>query len=233
MNDEFQPIADIWPLMSEDQLESLAADIRENGLHTPIWRHKDGRIVDGRNRWLACKRAGVPCPDRILMQSDRQLIPFVISLNLKRRHLKEGQRAMVAARLAKLRPGSNQFSPKEVASIEATSEAAENTGISEPEAGQLLNVSRSSVQRARAVLEHGAPDMVLAVEQGTMSVSRAHDEIGRARLRAKAEQAPAAAKKPAAGKGKRKCAGKAAASPLAARPPELVRFTLWLRNAPG
>jgi hypothetical protein len=66
-------------------------------------------------------------------------------LNLCQRHLEESQRAMVAARIATLPKGSNQH-----ASIEASTQES---------AADLLNFSRSGVQRARTVLEHGRPSL--------------------------------------------------------------------------
>lgn len=39
----------------------------------------------------------------------------------------------------------------------------------------MLNVSRPSVQRAKSVQEHGAVELVRAVEQGKVSVSAAAD----------------------------------------------------------
>jgi ParB-like chromosome segregation protein Spo0J len=62
MTDNFHPVANAWPLISEAELDDLAADIAAHGLHNAIWRHQDGRIIDGRNRWLACQKAGVECP---------------------------------------------------------------------------------------------------------------------------------------------------------------------------
>ena len=56
---EFHPVANVFPLMGEAELEALAEDIRANGLREPVWLHRDGRIVDGRNRWLACRWIGV------------------------------------------------------------------------------------------------------------------------------------------------------------------------------
>ena len=80
----------------------------------------------------------------------------MISLNLARRHLDESQRAMVVARLATL-PHGGAIYAKSDASIEASPQ---------PEAAARLNVSRSSVQRARVVLAQGIPALIAAVDQG-------------------------------------------------------------------
>jgi hypothetical protein len=69
----------------------------------------EGKILDGRNRCRAAREAGVPCPTRIYQGDDP--LGFVISMNLKRGHLNESQRAMAAARIANMpahRPPSIQ-----------------------------------------------------------------------------------------------------------------------------
>ncbi len=88
------------------------------------------------------------------------LVAFVVSLNLHRRHLDTNQRAMVAARIATLTEGR----PSKTASIEA---------VSQDDAADLMNVGRSSVQRAREVLEEGAEELIAAVDQGDIAVSTA------------------------------------------------------------
>ena len=102
---EFHPVASIFPLMGEAELDALAEDIRANGQREPIWLHRDGRIIDGRNRWLACRKAGVQPLTRTFEGEDGELVAFVVSQNLHRRHLDESQRAMVVAKLATLRDG--------------------------------------------------------------------------------------------------------------------------------
>lgn len=66
---------------------------------------------------------------------------------------------MVAARIATRPKGTNQH-----ASIEAPSQH---------EAAELLSVARPSVQRAREVLDHTAPELAAAVDRGEIAVSAA------------------------------------------------------------
>ena len=95
---QFHPVADIFPLMVGVEFEALKADIAANGLLEAIWRHPDGRILDGRNRYRACLALGIEPEYRIYSGSldTAALVSFVVSLNLQRRHLDSGQRAFVA-----------------------------------------------------------------------------------------------------------------------------------------
>lgn len=102
---EFHPVANIFPLMSDEDTQSLATDIAAHGLREPVWLHRDGRIVDGRNRYRACVLADVVPPYRSFEGTDEQLLAWVLSLNLERRHLTDGQRAMIAANVAQYRNG--------------------------------------------------------------------------------------------------------------------------------
>jgi N6-adenosine-specific RNA methylase IME4/predicted transcriptional regulator len=152
------PLADLFPMLPDDELQALVDDIKQNGLQHPATT-LDGLILDGRNRARACKAAGVAL--RTVPYTGTDPRAFVISSNLHRRHLNESQRAMVAEKLATLERGDNQH-----ASIEATSQA---------DAAEMLNVSRSAVQRAAVVREHGTPELITAVENGDIAVSVAAD----------------------------------------------------------
>lgn len=153
------PVADIFPKMSAAEFAALKDDIAANGLREPIWVRR-GSVIDGRHRMRACAELGVAPLVREYDGDESSLVGFVVSLNLHRRHLDESQRAIVAGRLATL----NRGRPAEIASIEA---------ITQTQAAELLNVSRPSVQRAREVLDRGAPELVAAVEDGRVSVSLA------------------------------------------------------------
>src|SRR6516165_2320641 len=154
----FHPLADIFPLIEGAEFNDLVADIEVNGLHEPIIIYED-MILDGRNRHRACLAANVE-PTYTVYQGDDP-VSYVISLNLRRRHLNESQRAMVAAKLATLKRGDNQHSP-----IGETSQAR---------AAELLNVGKRSVERAADVRDQGAPGLIQAVERGDVSVSAAAD----------------------------------------------------------
>jgi ParB-like chromosome segregation protein Spo0J len=134
----FHELANIFPLIEGKEFQDLVDDIQANGLSEPILLY-EGKILDGRNRYRACLEAFVN-PTFQTYSGDNPLAK-VISLNLKRRHLDESQRAMVAARIATLPKGTNQH--------------AQICAPSQVEAADMLNVGRRSVQYAREVLEEG------------------------------------------------------------------------------
>ena len=94
------PAAEIFPMMSKAEIHALATDIVMHGMYKPIILHED-MILDGRNRYCACKEAGV---DAEFKEFDGFVTPveYVISMNLHRKHLNESQLAMIAEQLSKL-----------------------------------------------------------------------------------------------------------------------------------
>jgi ParB family chromosome partitioning protein len=156
------PVADLFPMMDDDGLRDLAADIADYGLLEAVWLHSDGRIIDGRNRWRACVIAGVEPATRTYEGDDDGLVKFVLSLNLQRRHLTTSQRQMVAARVATLEQGRPD-------------KTAESGGLTQVDASKLLNVGVTGVKAARIVQEKGVPELIAAVDEGDMSVTKAAD----------------------------------------------------------
>ena len=97
---KFHAVAELFPLLEGEAFEELVKDIERNGLREAILLDAEGTIVDGRNRYRACQVAGVE-PRYEEWKGEGSLEEASLSLNLRRRHLGESQRAMVAARLAK------------------------------------------------------------------------------------------------------------------------------------
>jgi N6-adenosine-specific RNA methylase IME4 len=99
----------------------------------------EGKILDGRARYAACI-AALRAPRFREFSPDIEGHPadFVLRENLLRKHLKDPQLAMIAARLVTAQPGHNQYS-KEGTTIVAAS--------------TLVGVHPKRVERARRVLE--------------------------------------------------------------------------------
>jgi ParB/Sulfiredoxin domain len=153
--------------MEGDDFAPLIADIRAEGLREPIWIDHQGRILDGRNRMRACLKAGAPCIKRTFPGDDAAILRFVISKNLRRRHLDASQRAMIAAELANIKPrvfAGNQHVP---------SANLQTSQLSQAGAAKLMNVSPRSVADAVKVRKEGEPELLQAVKEGKLTVSRA------------------------------------------------------------
>jgi|ERR1700722_13244785 len=78
---EAHPEAERYPWMSDDELAELAADIVRNGQQLPNLRLTDDRILDGRNRELACRIAGIePAYGKVDIPDGGFLIPVLDDL---------------------------------------------------------------------------------------------------------------------------------------------------------
>jgi hypothetical protein len=93
---DFHPIANVWPLMQEEELKALSQDIKQNGQLNPIWLYQS-KILDGRNRYTACVMAGVKPLTKDY--TGEEPAAFAVSLNDKRRHMNKGQLGAVAVEL--------------------------------------------------------------------------------------------------------------------------------------
>jgi ParB-like chromosome segregation protein Spo0J len=128
------PAADLFPMMSEPELDALAAGITKNGLTQPVvfWG-KPGLLIDGRNRIEAWVRAGIDEPIRHF-HVDESVDPYdyVVSANIQRRHLTVEDKVKIAADLLVANPGKSdrqvaktvKLSPTKVGKVRKKLEAA-------------------------------------------------------------------------------------------------------------
>jgi hypothetical protein len=104
-------------------------------------------LIDGRNRREACRRAGV-IPDYVLLNG-ADPVTYILSVNINRRHMTKGQRAIVVARV---------------------------TGnLSVRQAAEATNQNRESIRQARFVLNH-ASDLADSVRSGALSLDNAFEQ---------------------------------------------------------
>lgn len=183
------PFAEAFPLITGEAFADLVEDIREHGIRDAIVM-LDREILDGRNRYAALNflvesgevlgegwghRAGEPLapealdPPQLWFSAFNRAIngdplAWVVSKNLKRRHLDESQRGLVAGRIATMRQGERTDLAEPSANLPKVSTAA---------AAKALNVSERQVTAGRKVAQQGTEDLQRAVESGAVSLSTA------------------------------------------------------------
>lgn len=82
--------------MSEEEHTALVEDIRTHGVRQPIMLY-EGKVLDGRARYRACKSVGIECPTAEFKGTEAEAHHFVLSLNLHRRTLSGMQKALAVA----------------------------------------------------------------------------------------------------------------------------------------
>lgn len=178
------PIANIWPMMSDEEISALAEDIKEQGLIEPVWLY-EGKILDGRNRAKACTIAGVTVETKTYKGDNP--VGFAFSLNEKRRHLSSGARAALAVEAkplyeaeAKKRREATQGRPK-VADKKPPQKVAE---VSRPraeresrtQAAKDFGTNHRYVNQAEKV-KANAPEVFEKLKQGKVSMQDAMREV--------------------------------------------------------
>ena len=158
MKYEIHPFAELFPMMDKEELNELAEDIRANGLRGKITL-LDGKILDGRNRYLACGIAEVE--PEFCEHNGGDPLTFVLSANLHRRHLNASQRAMVAAGLENMTHGGDRKSDQD-ANLHLDP-------VTRSDAAEKLNVSTRAVADAAKIIAK-SPKQAKAIRSGKKTI---------------------------------------------------------------
>jgi hypothetical protein len=158
------PAAESVRLMRDDELASLAASIKDNGLEDSITLARvNGRdfdeLVDGRNRLRACALAEVEPRFEVKQFEDDDAVKAFVELKSERRDLTKGERAMQIAWLYPKEKGGRGHKGS------ASQRAAETAGVSE-----------RRVEQARQVLRHSL-ELAIAVRDGITKLDEALDTV--------------------------------------------------------
>jgi len=87
------PAADVFSMMSDEELAELGVDIKANGIRNPITFDSDCLLIDGRNRLEAAERVGYKPHAWEFGHYLGDPVAFIISQNIRRRHLTKQQQA--------------------------------------------------------------------------------------------------------------------------------------------
>ena len=162
------PLAALFPELLPEELTQLARDIKERGQLEPIILHK-GLILDGCNRYKACQIAGVkPRTEEFNAKAaKRSPEEFVLSRNLRRRHLSVGQKAAIALEWSE--------------QIELSADPEKNKGRGRPkgtlsEAAKKIGIDERRVFEVRQIRDV-SPSLYQDVKAGRRSLNSALAEI--------------------------------------------------------
>jgi hypothetical protein len=176
------PVALLFPDMPAADFAALVEDIRVHGVKIPILVH-GGHILDGRHRYLACRKLGIRCP--AIEWNGRDPWFELQSRNLLRRHLAKDQIYAIRRLAAEQFP--ELAASIEVARFDASQRKAQATGQPRGEKGlsrspdrhresaevigRQVGVSGSTVKRVER-LARLAPELLKQVASGELSVTK-------------------------------------------------------------
>jgi protein gp37 len=193
---KIHPVAAKFPALADEEFQQLVVDIKANGQHAPIALTADGStIVDGINRWKACKAAGVEPKFRNLPKSydELDIINFVISANFRRRDLSAGQKAMIAediapeleaaARERQAKAGGDQKSVKarknrKSVALKGGQAKKDRAGRTDHQVAKAAGIGHATVSRAKKV-KASSPRLAANVSAGTISLNDAYKQVRR------------------------------------------------------
>ncbi len=162
---ELHPLCTLFPRLAGAEFDTLRDDIVANGLRQPIVT-LDGMILDGGNRYRACLDAGVkPTFSKF---SGGNIVSFVLSANMHRRHLSAGQQAAIVASAqdwaSAQSHGGNRKDQVATLPLETIKSRSAQSGASERTQRMADKVAKASPELSRQVA-HGEISLPKAVEQ--------------------------------------------------------------------
>lgn len=184
---EIHPAADLFPLMTDSELDSLKENIAAHGLLEPIWLY-EGKILDGRNRYRACIELGIEVMTRDYVGDSP--VAFVWSLNGARRQLSKSELAAVAVEM--LAPLQEEAKKRQVAHLKQGNEIPVTPKVEEREnetgrsaggqfaatgeaaviAARIVGVGKTYVHNAKRVKQK-SPELFAEVRAGKITVDKA------------------------------------------------------------
>jgi ParB-like chromosome segregation protein Spo0J len=184
------PLAALIPEMAAEQYTELRDDIQQHGLIDAIVLHEN-MVLHGRHRLRACEETGVE--PRFENFTGPSPVEFVVSVNVKRRHLTPSQLAAIAVDFlpameeeakrrqgAAFRDGPRDAGGRTVSASTDTDTAEAHAGDkptrAADQAGALVGVSAASVNRAKRV-QREDPEMFDQVKAGEITARAADTAI--------------------------------------------------------
>ena len=169
---EVHNYADIFPMMTSKEYNELKRDIKENGQMDDIITY-EGKILDGRNRFKATSELGIK-PNLSEYEGDNPL-QYVMSTNLKRRHLTDSQKAIVGRRYVKYYSILAKQSQGQRSDLTSVNQFT-NVERASDKAGEVVGVSGRYIDMADEVINK-RPEMEEKIMSGEIKLKQVHRDI--------------------------------------------------------
>ena len=160
---ELHPLCTYFPRMSDYEFNLLKDNILNNGQTHPIYT-LDGMILDGGNRYRALCELGVA--PVIIEYTGTNPTQFILSSNLHRRHLTQGQAAAIVSASQSWVNAQAESPLRSTAQLDTTIARAKQSGV-----GQRTQ------QLADKLVKEAPAELVKEVIDGKKSLNKAIKEI--------------------------------------------------------
>ena len=185
---KFHPIAGIFDLLEGAEFDELVKDISEHGLQLPIIMH-EGKILDGRNRYRACLKSGVAPIFNTFSGDDP--VAYVISTNVRRRHMTSERKQDALPKLFRLKP---KLSARQAAKmVGASPTTASETRKKLVEQGDVSNLDTSVDTKGRRQPRSRKPAKKSKPAETAAMAEEAEEKLARVCEQPKADVLPFAA----------------------------------------
>jgi len=186
---EFHPAAKLFPLLEGQEFNELVKDVRAHGVREPI-HLLNGKLLDGRNRVRAAKRADLSEVSCVDLPPDTQPGGHVISMNILRRHLTARERIKLVTQALK-EDGTLDRLKEEAAARKRSGKGADGSGgrgkktlgQKKPKVSTTAviadkaGVSVAIVKASEAVDKSGDAGLIESVDAGEIPVTTAAKQV--------------------------------------------------------
>ncbi|MGZ4980983.1 MAG: hypothetical protein ACXV8P_03275 [Methylobacter sp.] len=162
---ELHPLCTYFPRMSEAEFDSLKDNLMENGQTHPIYT-LDGMILDGGNRYRALCELGIA--PVLIEYTGSNPTQFILSSNLHRRHLTQGQSAAIVS------ASQSWINAQSVDNSRLRDTAQSNTATAR---AKQSGVGHRTQQLADKLVKEAPAELVKEVIDGKKSLNKAIKEI--------------------------------------------------------
>lgn len=160
---ELHPLCTFFPRMSDEEFNLLKDSLQTNGQTHPIYT-LDGMILDGGNRYRALCELGIE--PMIVEYQGPNPTQFILSSNLHRRHLTQGQSAaIVSASQSWLSSQPDALTLQNIA-LDTAAARAKQSGV-----------GQKTQQLADKLVKEAPADLIQEVIDGKKSLNKAIKEI--------------------------------------------------------